>query len=130
MEDIKPVSKELDDFLKNYTNDIFSLRVFLFFTDHPYAQFSEMVVMSAAGQCAEKRYIQKALKDFVEKGIIQKNTSFNVNYYSLPESIQKIALEMQKLEQKQRYSLMGDSGNCVSTWRNGVLRMPLPLAGY
>jgi hypothetical protein len=130
MIDRKPISKELDDFLKKYANDLYSLRVFLFFTTHPYAQFSEMAVISAVGQGGEKRCVQKAIKNFVEKGVISKSISHRVIFYSLLEDVRDIALEMDNLDQRQRGLIMADFNVAFSNWCGSILRMPLPAVGF
>ncbi|MDD4873654.1 MAG: hypothetical protein PHE15_01590 [Dehalococcoidales bacterium] len=125
-----PISKELDDFLRKYANDVISLKVFLFFVEHPYTQFSETAVISAVGQSREKCNIKKALKNFIEKEVITGSTGHKVTFYYLPENIRNIALEMESLNQSQRYLLMSDLNTGISTWRNDVLQMLLPVVSF
>jgi hypothetical protein len=129
MKNNETVSEDLGKFLRNYAEDVFSMRVFLYFTDHPYAQLSETVIMSAVGRGVDKHNIQKALSDFVGKGIIGKSVSHDVSFYSLPDNIRNLAIEMDNMGQVQRYSLMNEYSVYSSLRRGSVLRTILPAMG-
>jgi hypothetical protein len=130
MEKDIPVSNELDDFINEYANDAFSMKLFLFFKDHPYAQLSEQVIMSATGNDLDRCLIKKALEDFVERGIIKKSTSHGVLFYSLTEKMHGLAVEMDKIEQKKRCSRIANSGRPIEPLLNSVIPAAILSPGY
>jgi hypothetical protein len=125
-----PVSKELGDFINKYADDLFSMKLFLYFKVHPYAQMSELVIMSATGKDLDRRLIKKALADFVEQGIINKNISHDVSYYSLSERMRALAIEMDNVEKKKRCSALRSYDKCMEPCLNGVLPAAMLPFGY
>jgi hypothetical protein len=130
MEKDIPVSSELDNFLNKYANDVFSMKLFLFFKDHPYAQLSEQVIMSATGKDLDRCLIKKALEDFAERGIIKKSISHGVLFYSLAEKMHSLAVEMDKIEQKKRCSRIVNSGSPIEPLLNNVIPTAMFSHGY
>ncbi len=93
-------------FINENINECYALQLILFFVDHPYAQFSELAIIHALNHDSGRRYLQKALKTLVDKGMIKTRTDSNVPFYSLPENMQNLVSELQKLNVCQRQSLL------------------------
>jgi len=100
------ISEERSNFIEEYKNDYYSLQIIQIFAEHPYAQFNESAIIHALNQNGGRGYIQKALSNFVEKGIIKTNEQSGASLYSLTETIRRQVLELAKFTPYQRQLLM------------------------
>ena len=100
------VSGEMGNFIEEYKNDYYSLQIIMVFADHPYTQFNESAIIHALNQNGGRGYMQKALSNFVKKGIIKTHGNNGASLYSLTEDIQRQVLELAKLAPYQRQLLM------------------------
>jgi len=99
------VSEEVCNLIKEYKNDYCSLQLILFFADHPYMQFDELAIIHALNRDNGKSYVQRALSNFVEKGVI-KTIGSSVPLYSLPENVRRLVSELARLDPHQRQLLV------------------------
>jgi len=100
------VSEEMGNFIKEYKDDYYCLRLILLFADHPYMQFDEVAIVNTLSQDDIRGHIRKALSNFVEKGIIRTQTGSRALFYSLPEHIRGLVSELAKLSPSQRQQLL------------------------
>lgn len=87
-------------FIEEQKNDYCAWQLILFFAEHPYVRFNRLAVMHALNQENGRRYIQKALDELIEQGIIKVTTEGNLPLYSLAEDMRRLVLKLTRPAQK------------------------------
>ncbi len=100
------ISAELSHFIKENSDDYYTLQLMLFFADHPYTRFNELAIIHALNPECGRRGIQKALRELVAKGIIKTCVDSNMHLYSLLENARSLILELAGLDLGQRQPLL------------------------
>ena len=89
-------SDVLSRFIEEQRNDYYAWQLILFFSDHPYVRFNRLAVVHALNQDNGRRYIQKALDELIDQGIIKASTEGNLPLYSLAENMRRLVLKLTK----------------------------------
>ena len=89
-------SDVLSRFIEEQRNDYYAWQLILFFSEHPYVRFNRLAVIHALNQENGRRYIQKALDELIEQGIIKASTEGNLPLYSLAENMRRLVLKLTK----------------------------------
>jgi hypothetical protein len=84
----------LTRFLEERKNDYFAWQLILFFAEHPYVRFNRLAVVHALNPENGRRYVQKALDDLIEQGVIKTSTEGNMPLYSLAENMRRLILKL------------------------------------
>ena len=88
-------------FIEEQKNDYCAWQLILFFAEHPYVRFNRLAVLHALNQENGRRYIQKALDELIEQGIIKVTTEGNLPLYSLAEDMRRLVLKLTRPAQKE-----------------------------
>lgn len=107
-------------FVKEHTNNYYSLHIILLFANHPFTRFNELAIIHAIHRDGSRLHIQKALRELVDKGILTTRIDSNVHLYSLPENMRSVVLELAKLDLLQQQQLLGQTSQ-NSTGKGGCL---------
>ena len=95
-----PVSEVLNRFIEEQRNDYYAWQLILFFSEHPYVRFNRLAIIHALNQDNGRRYIQKALDELIQQGIIKVSTEANLPLYSLAEDMRRLVLKLTRPAQK------------------------------
>jgi len=79
------IMEELRQFIGQYVNGYHCLELLRFFGGYPHAKFSELAVVHALNSDQRESYIKRALRHFVDKGVIKMSVNNNIPLYSLTE---------------------------------------------
>ena len=95
--------EKLSQFMKQYVDDQHCLELLRFFGGYPRARFSELAVVHALNSNYGKLYTRKAIRQLIDKGMIQTSTDNNICFYSLTndESLSSLATDLAKLDWHQ-----------------------------
>ncbi len=90
-------------FIKEYADDYGCLEIIRFFGAYPRARFSRLAVVHALNVHGGRLYIERALKQLADKGIVRISTNNNILLYSLTEdeSLRRPALALARLDWHQ-----------------------------
>ena len=89
-------SDVLSRFIEEQRNDYYAWQLILFFSEHPFVRFNRLAVVHALNQDNGRRYIQKALDELIDQGIIKASTEGNLPLYSLAENMRRLVLKLTK----------------------------------
>ena len=95
-----PVSEVLNRFLEEQRNDYCAWQLILFFAEHPYIRFNRLAVIHALNHENGRRYVQKALDELIEQGIIKVTAEAHLPLYSLAEDMRRIVIKLTRPAQK------------------------------
>src|SRR3989338_5464728 len=95
-----PVSEVLNRLLEEQRNDYCAWQLILFFAEHPYIRFNRLAVIHALNHENGRRYVQKALDELIEQGIIKMTTHSHLPLYSLAEDMRRIVIKLTRPAQK------------------------------
>ena len=84
----------LPRFLEEQKNDYFAWQLILFFSEHPYVRFNRLAVVHALNPENGRRYVQKALDELIQQGVIKTSTEGNMPLYSLAENMRRLILKL------------------------------------
>src|SRR3990172_9293706 len=96
-----PVSEVLSRFIEEQRNDYYAWQLIVFFAEHPYVRFNRLAIIHALNQDNGRRYIQIALDELIEQGIIKVSTDANMSIYSLAEDMRRLVLKLTRPAQKE-----------------------------
>ena len=91
----------LSRFSEEQRNDYYAWQLILFFSEHPYVRFNRLAIIHALNQDNGRRYIQIALDELIEQGIIKVSTEANLPLYSLAEDMRRLVLKLTRPAQKE-----------------------------
>lgn len=91
----------LSRFIEEQRNDYYAWQLILFFSEHPYVRFNRLAIIHALNQDNGRRYIQIALDELIEQGIIKVSTEANLPLYSLAEDMRRLVLKLTRPAQKE-----------------------------
>ena len=86
----------LSRFIEEQRNDYYAWQLIIFFSEHPYVRFNRLAIIHALTQDNGRRYIQKALDDLIEQGIIKASADSSLPLYSLAEDMRRLVLKLTK----------------------------------
>jgi hypothetical protein len=73
------------DFVREFADDRYSLRLLRFFGTHPYVRFSRLAILHAESMDGCKSFLEKALRRLVDQGIVKECVEKGFPLYSLTE---------------------------------------------
>ena len=94
-------SDVLNHFLDEQRNDYYAWQLILFFAEHPYVRFNRLAVVHALNQDNGRRFIQMALDELIEQGIIRESIEGNLPLYSLAEDMRRLVLKLTRPTEKE-----------------------------
>ena len=94
-------SDVLSRFMEERRNDYYAWQLIVFFSEHPYVRFNRLAIIHALNQDGGRRYIQLALDELIDQGIIKIVTDGNLALYSLAENMRRLILKLTKPTQKE-----------------------------
>ena len=94
-------SDVLSRFIEEQRNDYYAWQLIVFFAEHPYVHFNRLAIIHALNQDNGRRYIQIALDELIEQGIIKVSTDANLSLYSLAEDMRRLVLKLTRHPQKE-----------------------------
>ena len=94
-------SDVLSRFIVEQRNDYYAWQLILFFSEHPYVRFNRLAVVHALNQDGGSRYIQLALDELIEQGIIKVASDGNLPLFSLAEDMRRLVLKLTRPKQKE-----------------------------
>ena len=94
-------SDVLNHFLDEQRNDYYAWQLILFFAEHPYVRFNRLAVIHALNQDNGRRFIQMALDELIEQGIIKESVEGNLPLYSLAEDMRRLVLKLTRPTEKE-----------------------------
>ena len=99
----KDVAKSdvLSRFIAEQRNDYNAWQLILFFAEHPSVRFNRLAIIHALNHDDGSRYVQMALDDLIQTGIIKVATDGNLPLYSLAEDMRRIVLKLTRPPQKE-----------------------------
>ncbi|MBI2849573.1 MAG: hypothetical protein HYX80_00840 [Chloroflexi bacterium] len=87
-------SELLSRIIEEQRHDYYAWHLILFFAEHPYVRFNRLAVIHALNQDNGRRFIQKALDELIEQGIIKASTEGNLPLFSLAEDMRRLVLKL------------------------------------
>jgi len=78
-------NEEICRLIDDYAEDPYCLRLIEFFSCHPDARFSGLSVLHALGVNSERYYIERAMAQLIDKGIVKTYSDDSVPYYGLTD---------------------------------------------
>jgi len=86
--------------MKEYDSGPYSLELIQFFGWYPDARFSRLAILHALSAGGEKRYIEKALSELVDRGVVKTYSENETPFYSLSDdaATRKMATQLARLE--------------------------------
>ena len=94
-------SDVLSRFMAERRDDYYAWQLIVFFSEHPYVRFNRLAIIHALNQDGGRRYIQLALDELIDQGIIKIVTDGNLALYSLAENMRRLILKLTKPTQKE-----------------------------
>ena len=80
--------------IEEQRHDYYAWHLILFFAEHPYVRFNRLAVVHAINMDNGRRFIQKALDELIEQGIIKASTEDSLTLYSLDEDMRRLVLKL------------------------------------
>lgn len=107
------------DFVREFADDRYSLRLLRFLGMHPYARFGRLAILHAECTDSRKSFLEKALRRLVDQGIVKECVENGFSLYSLTEdkTLANRVMELAKLDWREwrivvnTGSLSGESPN-------------------
>ncbi len=92
------IGEKLYQFIKEHADDQNCLELLQFFGRYPHTRFSELAVIHALD--GRKSFMQKALKELTNKGLVKRCVENNVPLYRLTsdEPLRSLVLDLAKLD--------------------------------
>jgi hypothetical protein len=86
--------------IQDYADEPYCLRLIQFFGWHPHARFSGLSILHALNVSSEQHYIERAMAQLIDKGLVKSYSEHNVPYYGLTddESLRRAALSVVSLD--------------------------------
>ena len=97
--------------IKEYDTDPYCLELMQFFGWYPNARFSRLAVLHALSANGERRCIEKALRELIDKGVVKTYSENNAPLYCLSDDVSKreAALEVARLDWGQWQGVLRQS---------------------
>ncbi len=101
------IEDKLGNFIKEFSEDLCSLELLLYFSRHPHARFNRSAVLHAT--TTKKFDTDKALKTLIEKKIVVSFLENGITLYALTknEPIHSLAAELVSIDQRQWQIILG-----------------------
>jgi hypothetical protein len=105
------VRKYLCKMITEYKDDPYCLELIQFFGWHPDTRFSGLAITHALSVSGERRYIDKALRQLVDKGIVKTYSENGIALYCLTDNskLRQNALEVAGLDWSQWQNMLRQS---------------------
>lgn len=89
--------------IKDYDSDPCCLELIQFFAWYPNARFSRLAVLHVLSANGERRRIEKALKQLIDKGLVKTYSENSIPLYCLSDDAyaREVALELARLDWRQ-----------------------------
>ena len=89
--------------IKEYGDDPYCLELIQFFGWHPHARFSGLAILHALSVSGERLYVEKALRQLVDKGLVKTYSENNIAFYCLTDddALRQAALDATQLDWSQ-----------------------------
>jgi hypothetical protein len=89
--------------IKEYDNDPYCLELIQFFGQHPHTRFSGLAILHALSVSGERLYVEKALRQLVDKGLVKTYSENNIAFYCLTDddALRQAALDATRLDWSQ-----------------------------
>jgi hypothetical protein len=89
--------------IKEYNDDPYCLELIRFFGWHPNARFSGLAVLHALSVGGERRYVEKALSQLVDKGMVKTYSENDIAFYCLTDdkALRQSVLDVARLDWSQ-----------------------------
>jgi hypothetical protein len=89
--------------IKEYGDDPYCLELIQFFGSHPHARFSGLAILHALSVSGERLYVEKALRQLVDKGLVKTYSENNIAFYCLTDddALRQAALDATRLDWSQ-----------------------------
>jgi DNA-binding transcriptional ArsR family regulator len=84
----------LSRYIEERKHDYCAWQLIQFFAEHPYVRFNRLAVIHALNLDSGRRYIQKALDELIEQGIIKASPEGSSVLYSLAEDMRRLVLKL------------------------------------
>lgn len=106
--------------IKEYIDNPYCLELIQFFGWHPNARFSGLAILHALSVSGERCYIEKALRQLVDKGMVKTYSENNIAFYWLTnhEELRQTALDVASLDWGQWQVMLRQS----YTRKNSLMR--------
>jgi hypothetical protein len=106
-----PAREDVFQVVKEYDSDPCCLELIQFFGWYPNARFSRLAVLHALSANSERRCIEKALKELIDKGMVKTYSENNTPFYCLSDDASKreAALELARLDWRQWHGVLRQS---------------------
>ena len=97
--------------LEEYADDPYCLELIQFFGWHPNTRFSGLAVLHAMNVNSEKRYIEMAMRQLIDKGMVRAYSEHNVHFYHLTEDelLRQVAVDVVRLDWSQWQAILRQS---------------------
>lgn len=94
--------------IEKYSNDLYCLELIQFFGWHPNTGFSSLAILHALSGSDEHRYVENALNQLVDKGLVKTYSENDTAYYRLvnDRKIRQAALNITRLDWNQWQGLL------------------------
>jgi hypothetical protein len=101
----------LCNMIKDFSDNPYCLELIQFFGWHPDTRFSGLAILHALSVNGERRYIDKALRQLVDKGIVKTYSENGVPLYCLTDnsSLRQNALDVAELDWSQWQDMLRQS---------------------
>ncbi|HEX9897558.1 MAG TPA: hypothetical protein VGA85_07885 [Dehalococcoidales bacterium] len=86
--------------IKEYSDDPYCLELIQFFGWHPNACFSGLAILHALSVSGERRYVEKALRQLIDKGVVKTYSENNIAFYRLTDdkALHQAVLDIARLD--------------------------------
>ena len=101
------IDNKLNNFIKEFSEDLCSLELLLYFSRHPHARFNRSAVVHAS---TNRRFdSEQALKTLLEKKIVVSYIENGITLYGLTktEPMHSLAAELVNIDQRQWQVILG-----------------------
>jgi len=97
--------------IKEFSDDPYCLELIQFFGWHPNTRFSGLAILHALSVNGERRYIDKALRQLVDKGIVKTYSENGIALYCLTDNngLRQKALDVAGLDWSQWQDVLRQS---------------------
>ncbi len=109
---------------QEYADDPYCLKLIQFFGWHPNARFSGLAILHALNVSSERHYIERAMMQLIDKGVVRTYSENNVRLYCLTdnESLRQAARDIARLDWSQWQVVLRQS--YAHVWGNLTGRQP------
>ena len=89
--------------IKEYDSDPCCLELIQFFGWYPNARFSRLAILHALSANGERRFIERALRQLIDNGVVKTYSENNIALYCLTddEALRQAALDIARLDWSQ-----------------------------